>query len=264
MKTKLIILSILALCISVAPAMADPWVGPGAALQTVLDDITLEPVAGDSSIDVTTDALSDAADSYWTNTAAGSVHTIVIEVAGYESTNKFGIFDMGDATNTLQIFAGGNVAGHSRTVFLGASGQIWLDTMFEADGFTIRTEDADFSSIWFGYYLDSTDAAGTNDGVWYSDTSLNSDNSGNGYDHMFAYQGQGDKVNLPDPVPDGVIGSSYYFLAFEDLNGDVDSDWDYTDMVLLVESVRPIPVPGAVLLGILGLSAAGIKLRRFA
>jgi len=258
MKTKLLILSIAALCIFAGPARADVWAPPGVQLQTVFDTRTLSPTAGDSSIDVTTDYIPDLLDSYWSNTGGGSVATIVVELGDYENTNKFGIYDSQDEINFLQVFAGGNVAGHSRTIFVGDQGEIWLDTMYNPD-FTLRTPDADFASTVFGFYLDSTDAAGSNDGVWYSDTLLNSDNS----DHMFSYQGQGDGFDMPSPVPNAVLGSSYYFLAWEDLNGN-GADWNYTDMVVLIESVQPVPVPAAVLLGMLGLSLAGLKLRKFA
>jgi hypothetical protein len=104
-------------------------------------------------------------------------------------------------------------------------------------------------------------------GIFYSDTLLNSD----GWDHMYAYEGgYGDEVTLPSTALGSTTGewlANEYILAFEDLYGSLSgstSDWDYTDFVVMVESVTPVPVPGAVLLGILGLSAAGIKLRRFA
>jgi hypothetical protein len=183
---------------------------------------------------------------------------MVIELAGYAATNQFGVFDSTDATKFLMVFDGSAGPGLSRTVYVGDGGQIWLDTMYT--GSTLRTPDHVFNSTHFGFYLDSTGAAGSNKGKWYSDTLLNSD----GYDHMFAYQGKGDKINMPSPVPDAQIGSSYYFLAFEDLDGAVNADWNYTDMVVLIESVQPVPVPAAVLLGFLGLGVAGLKLRRFA
>jgi len=50
-----------------------------------------------------------------------------------------------------------------------------------------------------------------------------------------------------------------YIVAF-----DPGSDGDYQDMVVLIEGANPVPVPGAVLLGILGLGAVGVKLRKFA
>lgn len=40
------------------------------------------------------------------------------------------------------------------------------------------------------------------------------------------------------------------------------TDWDFQDLVW--EATNIVPVPGAILLGILGLAAAGLKLRRFA
>jgi len=50
-----------------------------------------------------------------------------------------------------------------------------------------------------------------------------------------------------------------YVIGFED-----GTDWDYQDIVVEVSNVAPVPVPGAILLGILGLGAAGLKLRKFA
>ena len=41
-------------------------------------------------------------------------------------------------------------------------------------------------------------------------------------------------------------------------------DADYQDLVVEISLAAPVPVPGAVLLGILGLGAAGLKLRKFA
>jgi hypothetical protein len=50
-----------------------------------------------------------------------------------------------------------------------------------------------------------------------------------------------------------------YVIGFED-----GSDWDFQDLVVEVTNVAPVPVPGAVLLGLLGLGAAGLKLRKHA
>jgi len=254
MRRTMIVLSIAAAFVAVAPALAAPWAPPGDLLQAELDSRTLGPVAGQSSIDVTTDYLPDLLDSYWTNTGAGSVATLIVEVAGYSGGNAFGIYDSTDYTNKLEIFPGPASGGYTRTVYLGEGGELWLDTLY--DNGSIRTPDADFGSVWFGYYLDSS--AGDHGGIWYSDTSLNAD----GYDHMFAYAGQGDTFDMPWPFPDGKLGPEYHFLCWEDLDGRYkDVDWDYRDMVVLVESVM-VPVPGAVLLGVLGLGAAGMRLRK--
>ncbi len=81
---------------------------------------------------------------------------------------------------------------------------------------------------------------------------------------MYAYQGEvsnPDRIQIP-PFAEGNWTNNMYMLAFEDLwNG---GDRDYSDFVVMMESVTPVPVPGAVLLGMLGLSAAGIKLRKYA
>ncbi len=95
-------------------------------------------------------------------------------------------------------------------------------------------------------------------GFWYSDTSLNGDDA----DHMYAYEGVGDTIQIGGFAP-GPWTSNEYILAWEDLDAEF-ADFDYDDMVVLVESVSPVPVPAAVLLGFLGLGAAGLKLRRFA
>ena len=44
-----------------------------------------------------------------------------------------------------------------------------------------------------------------------------------------------------------------FLLAWEDLNL---GDEDHNDMIYVVDRVRPVPVPGAALLGFLGLTAA--------
>jgi len=261
MKTKLIILSIVAMCISTAPAIAGPGGPPGAALQTVLNDIT-SPYPGTSSVDVTTDFVPDLGDSFWDITASGgSVATVIIELAAFKATNTFGVYDSADHTNFVQIFGGAATTGSQATLSLTSAGDVWLN---HAD------TGVDFAGANFGYYVDSSASAPAGS-IMYSDTSKNAD----GFDHMYAYQGKSDTVKI-GVWDEGVWTSNEYVLAFEDLLAEWivpgvataqvlgHSDWDYTDFVVMVESVNPVPVPGAVLLGILGLSAAGIKLRRFA
>jgi len=59
---------------------------------------------------------------------------------------------------------------------------------------------------------------------------------------------------------DGILGVDVYVNNY--------SHEGYADITLtqsaLVGEFTPVPVPGAILLGILGLSAAGVKLRKFA
>ncbi len=110
------------------------------------------------------------------------------------------------------------------------------------------------TSNLFGWYLDSNGA------LYYSESGLNP----SGWDHLMTFavpELAGEtlwvKVGAADPVE--WTFSDPYLLAWEDLNlGDV----DYDDMIYLVDRVAPVPVPGAVLLGLLGLGYGGMKLRK--
>jgi hypothetical protein len=248
MKIRLLILSFAALCLSAAPAMAATFGDGGTGLQGVLDGITLAPVAGSSSVNVLTDEIADALDSYWVTTASGTGSaTMIIEIAGYAGTNTFGVYNSGVY---VQLFGGSAQAGDIVSVSIKTDGSVYVNNVDTG---------TDFASTAFGFYLDSRAAPGNNDGLWHSDTSLNADST----DHMYAYQGKDiDTVQLHSSIPAGLWTDNEYVLAFEDLNFDIGADADFTDMVLMVESI--VPVPAAVLLGILGLGVVGLKLRKHA
>lgn len=172
---------------------------------------------------------------------------MIVEMTGGSAfDNTFGVYDPADETNYVELFGGSDEPG----------AQVLLSVL--ADGsITVNFNDAgtDFPSTWFGFYLDSSDTGG---GIWYSDTALNSD----GEDHMAVFQGTDtDWVVLPGFSP-GPWTDNEFVLAFEEQTGS-SSDWDYwdyTDMVLMVGSVTPIPEPATMLLfgsGLLGLACLG-------
>lgn len=254
MKTRLLLaMCLILLYVGAAPAMADM-----SSLQSVLDNITISPNYHDSSVDVTTDMLPDDKgagpyDSYWSVTASGgSWSTIIVELCTGLTPDKqtFGVFDYADSTNYVELFAGSAGAGDQATLSIKADGSVWVN---------LSDSGKDFAANLFGFYFDTT-AYGAGSLRVYSDTALNSD----GVDHMYAYQGKDiDTVQLPG-LARGVWTDNEFVLAWEGKYDGYAMNYDYEDFVVMVESVTPIPVPGAVLLGLLGLTAAGVKLRRFA
>lgn len=258
MKIKLLVLCISVLYLSSAPAVADiyptanvtfgtSWDGLGQSLQGVLDNITISPTAGNSSVTTTTDAIMDTWDSYWDITGGGqSAATMIIEIAGWASLNSFGVYDSDNYLMSAEIFSGSATPGAgsgTATLMITGLGAVYINNA--PMGVT-------FTGNYFGYYID------TPSGRFYSDTGLNSDN----FDHMLAYQGKGtDIIQIADLDP-GLWTDNEFVLAFEDLPGGGDQDWQ--DLVVMVESVEPVPLPPAILLGVIGLGVVGLKLRKFA
>jgi len=212
--------------------------GSETSLQQIFNNFT-SPYPGVSSVDAIgtdNDALDDSIDSYWEITASGgSVATLIIEVAGNFNSNIFGVYDSSNYANKVNIFEG----------TAGPGTQIMLSIL---DDGSVKLNAVDtginFDSYTFGFYLKS----GNN--YFYSDTSLNGDS----FDHMVAFQGTGDLIKLPT-FPAGEWTDNEFILAWEDIFRG--GDKDYNDMVLMIESVLPVPEPATMLLlgtGLLGLA----------
>jgi len=172
--------------------------------------------------------------------SGGSIATMIIEVAGNAGTNTFGIYDVNDPTRYLQLFAGGQGAGNQATLSVNDS------FLFEVNmGFGGSKT---FTSAAFGYYIGNA-----NGPIFYSQAFRNGGN-----DQMVAFRGDEDKIKLPTR-PIGVWGPSSYILAWEDQSVP-NSDRDYQDMVVYVESITPVPEPTTTAL--LGLAGLGLALSR--
>ncbi|THB69407.1 MAG: DUF4114 domain-containing protein [Gammaproteobacteria bacterium] len=240
---KALIKSVIASGLLALSGVASATIIQGDALQGVLNDITVD---GDSSVNVHTDQMTN--DQVWSLTATGgAVATLVIELAGYANINSFGVYDYRDPLNAVELFSGAHGAGDQALLTIKADGSVLVN--FQDTG-------VNFYEDKFGFYLYS--GAGE---VFFSDSDLNDTNeAGEGDDHMVAYQGKGDKVQLPGYAP-GSWTADEYILAWEDTPLDT-ADKDYTDFVVMVESVEPVPEPAILAMLGLGLAAFGFVSRK--
>lgn len=177
----------------------------------------------------------------------GSFNIILKEIAGNADINTFGIYDPSRPIydpshpgNMLQLFSGTDSAGAKGTLVYNGGGN-FLYAPF--GGAITSVTFGDGAS--FGYYLS------TPTGFFFSNPALNNSagEAGNPYTdgmhHMVAYQGgNGTKINGADFL------SNEFLLAWEDTPF-ANSDLDYNDFVVLVESVHSVPEPAV--LGMFGL-----------
>jgi len=243
---KRLTFAVIVIALMATPGLADPSFNDGgAALQDILDDITLVTLSnpsGDSSVNTSTDWIAN--DQYWSISGSSlSGTTVIINLASANPDFSYGVYDMGGINDQVELFGTGAVAGSQVVMSIKADGSVYLNVTTDSG--------IDFSGNNFGFYLSD----GTT--TLFSDPSLNSGLD----DYMVAYQGLDmDLVQLPGQSG-GIWTANEFILGWESggLNG------DFADFVVMVESITTIvPVPAAVILGILGLGVAGIKLRKYA
>ncbi|MBB6091246.1 hypothetical protein HNQ60_000092 [Povalibacter uvarum] len=214
---------------------------------------SLTTLLGGAAPNAVSSCVDEGSDAAWTTVGATGGASILIELAGNAASNGFGIYDLADPTRRLSVFEGNDAISSYATIRLAplAAGG-WRVSVREINntedpiGWTHMT----LATSSFGFYL-STLANGT----FYSGTQLNAD----GADHMYAYGGSGAEF-LSGPLQGEVFGLQDYILAWEDLLGA--GDRDYQDFVAIVQDVTPVPLPTAVWLfasGLIGL--AGVARR---
>jgi len=201
-----------------------------------------------------TACMADGSDSRWTaSTGAGA--TILVELAGFAKTNNFGIYDMANPAQRIELFNGAANDGDSRNINVSFNGSGYQYTITMGNNSNSNWGGV-FSSTVFGYYLSTQQG-----NVFFSDSTLNQSVE----DHLYAYQGNGSTFLNNSDVPASLRGtpfdSSKYLLAWEDLLHTA-GDRDYQDFVVITQNITPVPLPAAAVLFAPGLAMLGFVRRR--
>ncbi|MEN7343106.1 MAG: DUF4114 domain-containing protein [Pseudomonadota bacterium] len=180
---------------------------------------------------------------------AGSIPSVILfEFAGFRNLNSFGIYDIYNADNRLEVYSGPDSAGF---------GSLRFDTLANGNLFTVDAlnpfaapQSAFFTTSAFGFYLDGPQ------GPFFSQAGRNG-----GYDQLVGFQGNGTEVVENGFGFGDLLTADEYILAFEDLRLP-GGDRDYSDFVVRVRNVQGIPAPAPLALLGLGLIGLGFARKR--
>ncbi len=217
--------------------------GGGSVLVTNMAPLTGVTDSGQSYVQLTDLSAPETA-----------VATLLLEAAAYSGQNQFGIYNYNGAgvaptaSEMLLLFGGSASAPSSATIdFDLGAGTAWYDRNNNA------TQDAGETATigtTFGFYLISPDShGGISNPTFFTDDQLNPDTTGT--PHGLIYD-----IGL---ITGAIVGDPDVVVAFEDLLS-THSDWDYTDMVIGVTDVAPVPEPTTIAL--LGLGSLAFMRKR--
>ena len=228
---KILVLVAMVLLIA-GTAFADPFnTRPAAGTNLASLRSNLDTLYGPGIFDVNNQATAAIYQPSVVIGPTSSSFMLLLEIAGYDDENTFGIYSYSDPNKKLQVFAGPDSPFDSAAVsFQGGSVQL---------GNHPSTKILNFGTA-FGFYI-ATGGAET----FYSEDSKNP----GGLAQMLIYEFPG--------------VANEYIIAIEDLNR-VGSDSDFDDMLVKASEVKPVPEPATMLLlgsGLIGL--AGYARRRF-
>ncbi len=185
-----------------------------------------------------------------------AVATLLLEAASYFGQNQFGIYNYDGsgiaptAAEMLLLFEGSDNVPSSATVqFDIVNGTAWYDR--NSNSTKDAGETADIGTV-FGFFLVSPDSyCGISNPTFYTDEMLNPDTTS--IEHGLIYDTR--------HITGAIVGDPDVVVAFEDLLAG-HSDWDYSDMVVGVTDVAPLPEPATVALLSLGSFLVFRKRRR--
>lgn len=169
----------------------------------------------------------------FTNTASGgSVGTFVAELSSLAPSNRFGLYDAANPAKKVELFGGAAGPGDQVIASFLADGTVWVN--FLDSGIT------GFSGN-FGFYLEVYGSDGNPATLDYTLYTEDSRNAG-GEAYALVYRGNGlTQVRLPG-FPAGLFQTYHWIIAFEDGAGS-NSDFDFSDLVVMFESLAPGEVP---------------------
>lgn len=213
-----------------------PWGNDLSELQGVFTDIY-------STIDAVTDQTTE---DLFLPTGATPTMAYVATVSWTETAEiEFGIYNMDDPEQKLSVFFQTvNTSGDSVALYFDEgdnSIEVWSKGTF-IDETTYFRE--------FGFYAISVT------GTFYSEDNLNPGD----YAHLLTYEGNGDNVTFGDRgnFPD----DNHWYIATECGMATADTSLgDFTDLVVQMESITPIPEPASM--AMIGLVVgSGLFIRR--
>jgi hypothetical protein len=187
------------------------------------------------------DALNDQIDKMVFEPSSPIASSEYVATISWSASDiDFGIYNTADTAQKVTLFnyPAGSV-GDTTTLQFNLAGNYVRSV--NTDTLTVIDSEPYFKE--FGFYATSVY------GTFYSEDDLNTGS----YAHFLTYAGEGDEVTIGSH--DAYFDDGHYYVATEVTPNDT-TFADFTDIVVQMESIIPIPEPGSLLL--IGLSSASI------